>query len=174
MIHDIAHASGLFSVTCYSLDGELRWSDTFSNVVTTLGKNLALDSYLSSGGGAAPGGTGPYMGLISGSGFSAVAAADTMTSHSGWTEFITYNGTRPLCVFNSAAAGSKALSVALQFTNNAAGPLTIQGAFIVFGPSASSTIGSTSGTLYSAGAFSGGAQTVNLSDSLFIGYVASL
>lgn len=174
MIEEIAYARGLYSVKCYNSDSELKWAETFSNVVTTAGKNLALDSYLSSGGGSAPGGTGPYMSLINGSAFSAVAAADTMTSHSGWTEFTSYNGARQLCVFNSASAGQKALSTALQFTINAAGPLTVQGAFIVYGPGASTTLGNTSGTLYSAGAFAGGAQTVNLSDSLFIAYVASL
>lgn len=171
MLNEFASAQGVFSVECYDQNGNLKWTDTFHNVVTTVGKNLALDSYLGSNGGSAPGGTGPYMGLINASGFTAVSVNDTMGSHIGWSEYTSYTGTRKTCLFNSASAGSKALSVALQFLSTAVA--TIQGAFIVYGPSASATLGNTSGTLYSAGAFAL-SQGVNVSDSLYIAYVASL
>lgn len=171
MLEEIAVARGVFTVECFDPDGNLKWSETFNNVVTTLGKNLALDSYLGATGGSAPGGTGPYMGLIDASGYTAVSASDTMLSHSGWAEYTLYSGTRKTCVFNTASIGSKSLAAALTFLSTGVG--TIQGAFIVFGPSASSTISNTGGTLYSAGSFAL-SQGVNFSDTVSIGYTASL
>jgi hypothetical protein len=94
-----------------------------------------------------------------------------MTSHSGWSEFTGYSGSRKTCLFNAASAGAKSLSATLQFLSTVIG--TMQGAFIVYGPSASATISDTGGTLYSAGSFSV-SQTVNITDSVFIAYTASL
>lgn len=48
------------------------------------GKNVMLDNALA---GSAYTVTGPFLGLISSSGWSSVAAADVMTSHSGWSGY---------------------------------------------------------------------------------------
>ncbi len=168
------HAQGYFEVECIGPDGKVKWRDTIDNVVATVGKNLALDTYLA---GSSYTVTGPYMGLISSTSYSAVAAGDIMSSHGGWLEAgnantPTYTAPRKTCAWSSASSGSKALSSALSFAITGSG--TVKGCFIVFGSGASSTIDNTSGTLYSAGLFSGGDKTVANGDTLNVSYTASL
>jgi hypothetical protein len=172
-MHEHTAAHGVYTIECYDSAGILKWSETFDNVVATVGKNLALDTYLN---GASYTVTGPYMGLISDTSWSAVSASDTMASHGGWLEAGTaqdphYSGTRKTCVWAAASSGSVALTAALSFAITSAG--TIRGGFIVFGSGASSTIDNTSGTLYSAGAF-GSPKTVANADTLNVSYTASL
>lgn len=169
-----AYACGIYHVECYGADGKLKWADTCPNVVTTVGKNLALDTYLA---GASYTVTGPFMGLISSTSYSAVDAADTMSSHAGWLEAgtanaPTYTAPRKTAAWSAAAAGSKALSAALSFTITGTG--TVKGCFLCYGTGAVSTIDNTSGTLYSAGLFTGGDKAVIATDVLNISYTASL
>src|SRR5690349_14341590 len=98
-----AGAKGVFTLRHYRLrvpDGSLDYfllhEEEFPNTVVTVGKNLALDTFLA---GSAYTVTGPYMGLISSVGYSAISAADTMASHAGWAEAgnanaPTYSGNR--------------------------------------------------------------------------------
>jgi len=173
-MNEAANAHGRYFVRCYRPDGSLRWSAIAENVVTTVGKDLALDSYLS---GAAYTVNGPFLGLISSVSFVGVAATDTMAVHPGWTEAglanaPTYGPTRPTSVFAPAAGGSKTTAPATVFSISSTG--TIKGAFLVFGPGAVSTIDSPLGTLYSAGLFTGGNQPVDNGDTLNVTYTASL
>lgn len=168
-----ADAHGVYTVECIGPDGEVKWSDTFDNVVTTVGKNLALDTFLA---GSAYTVTGPFMGLINSSASSA-AAGDTMASHAAWLEVgdanaPTYSGTRKTVAWSSASSGSKATSSAVSFSITGSG--TVGGCFIVFGSGAVNTIDNTSGVLYSAGAFTGGSKTVANGDTLNVTYTASL
>lgn len=107
---------------------------------------------------------------------SATRINDTMASHSLWTEAGSANAptfaARIAPSFGTAASGSISTSSAVSFTMTSAG--TLEGAFIVYGPSASSTIGSTAGTLLSAGAFTGGAQPVNSGNIVQVSYSLSL
>lgn len=172
--HEKAEAHGVFTAKCFDKDGNLKWEDNFPNVVTTVGKNLALDTFLA---GAAYTVVGPFMGLISSVSYTAVDAADTMSSHAGWLEAglanaPTYTAPRKTAAWSAAAAGSKALSAALSFTLTGAG--TVKGCFLVYGTGALSTIDDTSGTLYSAGLFTGGDKVVIATDSLLVSYTASL
>lgn len=169
-----AQAHGFYTVQCHDKDGKLKWEDTFPNVVTTVGKNAALDAFLA---GSAYTVTGPYMGLITSTSYTGVAAGDTMASHAGWleagaTNAPTYTSPRKTCAWSAASAGSKALSAALVFAMTGSG--TIKGCFIVYGSGASSTIDNTGGTLYSAGLFTGGDKIVANGDTLSVSYTASL
>jgi len=115
--------------------------------------------------------------LISSVDWSAVAAGDTMASHSGWkeagvTNAPTYTVPRKTCSWDAAAAGSKALSSAVSFAITGAG--TVKGCFIVFHTGAVSTVDNTGGVLYSAGAFTGGDKVVADTDTLNVTYTASL
>jgi len=169
-----AEAHGKFRIECRDKDGNIKWVEEIDNVVTTVGKNAALDAYLA---GSAYTVTGPFMGLISSTSFSAVAAADTMSSHAGWLEAgtantPTYTGPRKTAAWSAASGGSKALSAALSFAITGSG--TVKGCFLVFGSGAVSTIDNTSGVLYSAGLFSGGDKAVVNTDTLNVSYTASL
>lgn len=169
-----AEAHGFYTVECIGPDGELKWRDTIENVVATVGKNLALDTYLA---GSSYTVVGPFMGLISSTSFSAVAAGDTMASHSGWLEAgnantPTYTSPRKTAAWSAASAGSKALSAALSFAITGSG--TVKGCFLVYGTGALSTIDNTAGTLYSAGLFTGGDKVVANADTLNVSYTASL
>lgn len=167
-------AQGIYTIECYDKDGNLKWSDTAHNVVATVGKNLALDTYLA---GSAYTVVGPFMGLISSVTYTAVAAADTMTSHAGWVEAgatnaPTYTAPRKTAAWSAASAGAKALSAALSFAITGSG--TIKGCFLVFGTGALSTIDNTAGTLYSAGLFTGGDKVVVNTDTVNVSYSTSL
>lgn len=171
---DDIEAHGRFRFECRNADGNLRWVEEIDNVVCTVGKNLAFDTFLA---GSSYTVTGPYMGLISGTSFSATAAADTMTSHAGWLEAGNanapqYSGTRQTCAWSAASGGAKALSAALSFTFTAGG--TVQGAFITYGSGAVSTIDNTAGTLWSAGSFTSGARTVLTGDIIQVSYSVSM
>jgi len=173
-IGERAEAHGRYEIECIGADGKLKWRDTIENVVCTVGKNLALDTFLA---GSAYTVTGPYMGLISSTSYTAVAAGDTMASHSGWLEAgganaPTYSGNRGTAAWSAASAGSKALSAALAFAITGTG--TVKGAFLVFGSGAVNTKDSTAGTLWSAGTFTGGDKAVVSSDTLNISYSSSL
>lgn len=154
-------------------DGEV-YTEEFHNTVVTVGKNLALDTYLA---GSAYTVVGPYLGLISSVSYSAISAADTMSSHSGWTEAgatnaPTYTSPRKTAAWSAASAGSKALSSALSYAITGTG--TIKGAFMVYGSGAVTTIDNTSGTLLSAGLFTGGDRAVLSGDTVNVSYSQSL
>ena len=171
---EAAEAHGRYVISCVGADGQIKWCETIENVVCTVGKNLMLDTALA---GAAYTVVGPYMGLISSTSYTAVAAADTMTSHAGWLEAgganaPTYTGNRKTAVWSAATAGGKALSAALVYAITGTG--TVKGAFLVFGTGASATKDDTGGTLWSAGTFTTGDKAVVNGDTLNVSYSTSL
>jgi hypothetical protein len=173
-IGERAEAHGRYEVECIGADGKLKWRDTIENVVCTVGKNLMLDTAFA---GAAYTVVGPYMGLISSTSYSAVAAGDTMASHSGWLEAggantPAYTGNRKTAVWSAATAGGKALSAALSFAITSTG--TVKGAFLVFGTGAVATKDDTGGVLWSAGTFSTGDKAVVNGDTLNVNFSTSL
>lgn len=161
-----AQATGCYTVECRDAEGNLKWTDEIKNLVTTAGKNYALDTLFSGSTYTAAW----YVGLISSSSYTTGAAAgDTSASHGGWTEDQNYTQTaRPTASFASASGGSKALSSAAVFSMNAS--TTIKGCFMI----TNSTKGGTTGTLYSAGLFTGGDKVLQNGDTLNVSYTASL
>jgi len=173
-VDEHAEAHGYFVFECFDKDGNLKWKDVIPNVVATVGKNLMLDTTFA---GSSYSVTGPYMGLISSASYTAVAAGDTMASHSGWLEAgnanaPTYTGNRKTAVWSAASAGAKALSAALAFAITGTG--TVKGAFIVLGTGAIATKDDTGGVLWSAGLFSTGDKSVLNGDTLNVSYSTSL
>lgn len=161
------HVAGTYHVQCHAFEGgPLLWEDTIENLVTTVGKNNMLDNQLSGSAYTAAW----YLGLISNASYTTgPAVGDTMASHAGWTESSNYSqSTRVAAAFNSASAGSKSLSSGAVFTANATD--TIKGCFLVN----NSTKGGTTGTLYSAGLFTGGDQPVVSGNTLTVSYQATL
>jgi hypothetical protein len=173
-IGEHADAHGRYEIECIGTDGQVKWHAIIDNVVQTVGKNLALDTFLA---GSAYTVTGPYMGLISSTSYTAVDVGDTMASHAGWLEAgganaPTYSGNRKTAAWSAASAGSKGLSAALSFAITSSG--TVKGAFICYGSGALNTKDNTAGTLWSAGTFSTGDKAVVNGDQLNVNYSTSL
>lgn len=167
---------GYYHVECRDKDGNLKWEESFPNLVNAVGKELMLDTLLRTSGTYTT--VGPFLGLISGS-TPAFAASDTMLSHAGWTEFTNYtvggSPVRGTAVFSAASSsGSSPSNVttcsasAITYTITGGGG-TVGGCFLVTGSGASSTQGNTSGTLYSAGAF-GTAKITTAGDTVSVTY----
>ena len=83
-----------------------------------------------------------YLTLIDNSGYTGVSTADTHASHSGWTEFTSFSGSRPAWSPGTPASGALASSAATSFTISAAG--NIRGIAVV----SLTTKGSTDGASY--------------------------
>ncbi len=164
LVGEKVNARGVYTFECVGPDGCIKWRDSMPNLVTTVGKNHLLDTELAGSAYTAAW----YLGLIDSTSYTAVAAGDTSASHAGWTENVQYsNATRPAPSWGGAAAGSKA-STATAFNINGSGG-TIKGAFLV----SNRTKSGTTGTLYSAGLFTGGDKVVASGDTLNVTYTAS-
>ena len=145
-----------YIVECIGPDGKLKWTDEFDNLVTNEGLNDNLDKYLKGSTYTAA----FYVGLTDGT--PTVNAADTMSSHAGWTEVTDYSeSTREALVLGTVASQSVDNSASkASYSINATA--TVGGAFIT----TVSTKGGTTGVLYGVGAFSGGDKSVDNGDTL--------
>ena len=158
------NATGKYVAQCFDMHGNLKWEEHYDNLVTTQGKNDLLDKYL---GGSSYTATW-YLGLISSTGYTAVAAGDTANTHTGWNEFAGYSqSTRVAPVFSAASSGSKATTSAAVFSVTSAN--TVKGTFLI----SNSTKGGFSGILYSAGLFTGGDKTIGNGDVVNVTCTAS-
>ena len=152
---------GFYHVECRDKDGNLKWEESFPNLVNEVGKELMFNTLLRTSGTYTT--NGPFLGLISGATPTFGTGSDTNTSHPGWTEFVNYtvggSAVRGTAVFSAASStGSTPTNVttctasAITYTITGAGG-TVGGCFLVTGSGASSTQNNTGGVLYSAGAF---------------------
>lgn len=164
--------TGSYEVKCLDAEGNLKWEDSIKNLVVTVGKNDLLDKYFSGSAYTA----GWYMGLVDNASFSAYAAGDTLASHAGWLEFLSYtisgsSTNRATPSWGSASAGSKA-TTATTFTISGSG--TVLGAIMCTTQARNTASNGGAGILYSAGSFTGGSRAVASGDSLLVTYTASV
>lgn len=132
----------------------LAWTDDSFNIVTTAGKNKVLDAAFKTGL------TTPawYVGLVDNASWTAYAAADVLSSHTGWIEGNPYTGNRKTWTAGTVSGGSVDNSGAVAaFAITAT--LTVRGCFLADAASG------TSGTLFGEGDFAN-ARSVISGDTL--------
>ena len=163
-----AKGGGVFTVTCFDKDGNLKWEEKAHNLVVNEGLADMNDKYFSGSGYTAAW----YLGLVTGPGSgNTYAAGDTLASHSGWTENTDYSGNRKAATFGSATVADPSVidnsgSVAVFAIT---GTATIAGAFLA------SVDTGTSGILFSVSNFqSPGDRSVTSGDTLNVTYQFSL
>jgi hypothetical protein len=161
-------AGGVYTMTCHGPDGQLKWTDTFHNLVVNEGLQDMNSKYFKGIGYTATW----YVGLVTGPGAgNTYAGTDTLATNPGWNENTNYTGTRPAANFGTATTAdpsvisNSASQATFVMTSNAQ---TIAGALL-----ASVTSG-TSGILFSVGNFSGGDKVVDSGDTLSVTYQFSL
>lgn len=154
---------GRFHLQLFDKDGKLKWEKTLRNGITNVGKDLALNVMFHGTSAVSPW----YIGLIDNSGYSAVAAGDTMGSHSGWNEFTNYDESTRV-EWTEAAAASQSITSSSVSTFSINGNGTLRGVFIT----SVSTKSGTSGTLWSTALFAS-ATAVSNGDSLKITYTVN-
>ena len=100
MLNNKAKAGGVYKVVCHDADGNFKWEESTHNLVVNEGLQDMNTKYFKGSSYTAAW----YLGLITGPGSgTTIAAADTLASHAGWTEFTDYTGgTRGTVTFGSA------------------------------------------------------------------------
>ena len=147
-----AKARGLWKAECRDKNGNLKWVEMWENLIVNEGLNYLLDAGLSGGTQI----TSWFLGLINAS--PTIAAGDTMSSHSGWTENTAYDeATREAWTDGGVSGQSVSNSGSPAVFTGSTDGQTLGGAFLT----SNSTKGGTSGTLYAVGEFS---TTKNLDD----------
>lgn len=155
---------GVFTVTCFDANGNQKWTEDFHNLVVNVGLKFINDTIFS---GSSYNATW-YIGLVNDP--ATYDATDTMTSHVGWTENVSYSqANRPTLAFGTATSADPSVitASAATFSMNSSG--TIAGAFVT----TDSTKSGTGGTLLSAGDFIGIARAFTSGDTLNVTYTFS-
>lgn len=164
-VDDKPKFKGRFQVEHLDKNGNVKGVYDFPNDITNAGKNDIFDVYFSDGSVTAA--SAWVISLISLSGYSALAAGDTMASHGGWTEFTGYSeGTRPAWGPGDPAAQSITNATPVTFSINATG--TVKGIFVT----TQSTKGGTTGKLWATALFTGDVP-VTSGDQLKVTYTVS-
>jgi len=163
-----ARGGGVFTVTCYDKDGNLKWEEKNHNLVVNEGLQDMNTKYFKGSSYTAAWYIGLVTGPASGTTF---AASDTLASHAGWTENTNYSGNRKAVTFGTATTADPSVidnsASPASFTMNASA--TIAGAFLC------SVSSGTSGVLFSASDFqSPGDRSVVNGDVLNVTYTFSL
>ena len=156
---------GRFKVEHLDKDGNLKAVYDFPNDIVNQGKNDIFEIMFHDGTQVAS--SSWYIGLISNSGYSALAAADTMASHAGWTEFTAYSQSTRVA-WGPGAAASQSITNASPATFDINGSGTVKGIFIATNSSKSGT----SGRLWATALFSADVP-VTSGDQLRVTYTVS-
>lgn len=146
-------------------NGAVIGTQDFPNDITNQGKNSLFEIMFHDGTQIAS--SSWFIGLISSSSYSALAAGDVMSSHAGWTELTGYTQSTRVA-WGPGAAASQSITNAspATFDINATG--TAKGVFVV----SNSTKGGTTGTLWSTALFSADVPVAN-GDQLRVTYTVS-
>jgi hypothetical protein len=162
-----ARAGGVYSVECRDAAGNLKWTDTFSNLVVNQGLQDMNAKYFSGSSYTAAW----FLGLVTGPGSGTTYAATDTLASKAWTENTSYVGDRKAATLGTATTADPSVisnsGSAAVFTMNA-NAQTIAGAFLC------SVATGTSGILFSAGDFSGGDKVLDSGDTLSVTYSFSL
>ena len=153
-----AGGAGVFTIQCFGQDGKMKWEEKNPNLVVNVGLKDMNAKYFSGSAYTAAW----YVGLITGPGSgTTIAAADTLSSHAGWTEYSAYTGNRQAVTFGTATTADPSV------IDNSGAP----NAFIITAPGGTGTVG----TLFSASDFqSPGDRAVVAGDTLNVTYTFSL
>jgi hypothetical protein len=135
-------------------NGQLLDIYDIHNDITNQGKNDILNVYFN--GGSQTAAASWYIGLVSSTGYTGLAATDVMSSHAGWTEFTSFSQANRVA-WGPGAPASQSITNATpaQFDITANG--TVKGIFIV----TNNTKGGTTGTLWSTALFSADVPVAN-------------
>uniref|UniRef100_A0A6M3KXH9 Uncharacterized protein n=1 Tax=viral metagenome TaxID=1070528 RepID=A0A6M3KXH9_9ZZZZ len=153
---------GIFVVDCFDRDGNLKWSETASNIVTNQGIQTLLDVGFTGATYISPW----YIGLMATTG---ILATHTMAAHTGLTEATEYSqATRPIYVEVRSGQSLTNAAGKATYTINA-NLTTIEGAFLT----SSNTKNGTAGVLMSGAPFTGGVKVGSSGDSLQVTYTFS-
>jgi len=162
--HDKVGLRGRFQVE-HVRDGVVIQKQEFKNDITNIGKNTLFDVMFSDGTQIAA--SSWFIGLISNSGYSALAAADTMSSHSGWNEATGYSQSTRVA-WGPGDPASQSITNASPATFDANATATIKGIFVT----SNSTKSGTTGILWATALFTADVPVVN-GDQLRVTYTVS-
>lgn len=155
----------VYDVELIGPDGKVKWTEQIHNLVVNEGLDDILDKYYKGSTYTAS----HFVGLTDGT--PTVAAGDTMASHVGWVEVTAYTeGTRQAFTPGSVASQSVDNSASKAVFSIDTNSTTIGGAFL----STDNTKGGSSGTLVSAGAFTGGDKSADNGDTLNVTVTATM
>jgi hypothetical protein len=164
---DALGAGGVYSVECVGPDGQVKWTDTFHNLVMNTGVQDMNTQYFKGAAYTAA----FFLGLVTGPGSGTTfAAGDTLATHAGWTESSAYAGSRKAVTFGTATTANPSV-----ITNSASPSSFVMNATVTIAGAFLCTVASgTSGVLFSAGDFTGGDKNVDSGDTLNVTYTFSL
>lgn len=154
---------GSWKIEARDPNGNLKWIEEWENLVVGEGLAALLDYTLLATSNAA---LAWYVGLTDGT--PTPANADTMSSHSGWTEVTAYDEAVRQTWTGGSITGTTTKSV-----SNSASPAvftidtnstTVGGAFLV----SNSTKGGSTGTLFAIGAFTAGDKSLDDNDTITV------
>jgi hypothetical protein len=160
---------GVYTMTCYDKDGNIKWEDQFHNLVVNQGLQDLNTKYFKGVTYTAAW----YLGLVDGATAPSYLAGNTLASHASWTEIAgtgfggtVYTGNRKTATFGTATTADPSVidNSASTAVFSIAASATIAGAFLC------DQATSNTGVLFSAGNFTGGSKTVASGDTVNVTY----
>jgi len=165
-----ARGGGTFHFQCFDKDGNLKWEDSAKNLVVNTGLQDMNTKYFK----GVTYSAAWYIGLVQGpASGNTYAAADTLASHSGWTEDTDYSGgNRATATFGTATTADPSVidNTGAVAVLSITGTTTIAGAFLT---NIQDNTNNT-GLLFSVSNFTSGDRAVISGDTLNVTYEFSL